>query len=280
MGLFSSNYSKPGPGVSKDAPKKKGIFLYIEILGRKIFKLFQISWLYCLCSLPYLILMFFYSSYIFGGYIQQLLQGFTEANSNLSVFVISCFITMFVFVLWGSGPASAGFAYVTRCFSREEHAWILSDFFVKTKENFKQSMILVIIDFVTLFVISNAIIQYWSIYAAGNNMIWLLLMYICILILFLYTFIHFNIYQLMVTYDCKFKDLIKNSLLLSLGRAPINLILMIFASGLMIVAFNYLHPLEAVLVVLVIAFGFIRFPIEFNSARMIEKIIKTSSEVK
>ena len=32
MGLFSFNYAKPGPGVDRDAPKKKGIFLYFELL--------------------------------------------------------------------------------------------------------------------------------------------------------------------------------------------------------------------------------------------------------
>ena len=31
MGLF--DYGKEGPGVSKDAPKKKGVFLFFELLN-------------------------------------------------------------------------------------------------------------------------------------------------------------------------------------------------------------------------------------------------------
>ena len=35
MGIFNRNYSTPGPGISKDAPKKKGLNLFYEILFRK-----------------------------------------------------------------------------------------------------------------------------------------------------------------------------------------------------------------------------------------------------
>ena len=286
MGLFSPNYIKPGPGISKDAPKKKGIFLYFEILARKIFKLYQASWLYCVCSIPYLVIMFFYTSHIFGGYIGQLSESAVESgivssvDINLIIFIISCLMTVSVFTLWGAGPASAGYAYVTRCFTREEHAWILSDFFSKMKENFKQSMLVVVMDFAFLFLIANAFAQYWSMYNTQNQFIWLILLYVCVLILFVYTFMHFNIYQVMVTYDCKMRDLFKNSILLGLGRAPVNLILIVLSLALYVVAFHYLQPLVAVFVILVGLFGFLRFPVEFNSARMIEKIVHNSSEEK
>ena len=41
MGLFKANYAKPGPGVSKDAPQKRRIIVFFEILGRKYWKLAQ-----------------------------------------------------------------------------------------------------------------------------------------------------------------------------------------------------------------------------------------------
>ena len=34
MGFF--NYDKEGPGIDKNAPKKKGIFLFFELLGNKL----------------------------------------------------------------------------------------------------------------------------------------------------------------------------------------------------------------------------------------------------
>ena len=46
------NYNKPGPGVDKNAPKKKGVALFFSIFLEKFWKLIPISLLYWLCSLP------------------------------------------------------------------------------------------------------------------------------------------------------------------------------------------------------------------------------------
>lgn len=50
FGLF--DYSKPGPGVSKNAPKKKSFFVFLEIYFRKFWKLMIANLLYVLVSLP------------------------------------------------------------------------------------------------------------------------------------------------------------------------------------------------------------------------------------
>ena len=34
MGLFHQNFDKPGPGVSPNAPRKKGAARYFEVLAR------------------------------------------------------------------------------------------------------------------------------------------------------------------------------------------------------------------------------------------------------
>lgn len=49
-GLF--NYSKPGPGVDKNAPKKKRFFYFFELFGRKFWKLVELNLLYLLCCIP------------------------------------------------------------------------------------------------------------------------------------------------------------------------------------------------------------------------------------
>lgn len=46
------NPSKPGPGVSKNAPKKKRFFLFWELYFRKFFKLIEANVLFLLFSLP------------------------------------------------------------------------------------------------------------------------------------------------------------------------------------------------------------------------------------
>ncbi len=50
FGLF--NYSKEGPGVDKNAPKKRSFFVFFEIYWRKFWKLFQANVLFLLVNLP------------------------------------------------------------------------------------------------------------------------------------------------------------------------------------------------------------------------------------
>ena len=278
MGLFSFNYAKPGPGVEKDAPKKKGIFLYFELLGRKFFKLCQVNMLYFLCSIPYLVLMFLLITGMFGsnfGKIMDLLavEGASDETVSTVMLMLSSCITMLVYALWGSGPASASFAYVTRCFTREEHSWILSDFFKIFKENFKQGMIMVVVDFVAFFLMLNAIVMYWNMYVQNNQFMYMLLAYFCVMMFIIYTFMHFHIYQLMVTFKCTFRQLLKNALMLAFGKAPMNLLLAVISGGLVFVLFNFpLNPVFAIFVCFLVYLGLVRYPLEFYSARTIQRV--------
>lgn len=52
MGFFKKNCSKPGPGVSKNAPRKKRFFLFWEIFGRKFSKIVQVNLLFVLFCIP------------------------------------------------------------------------------------------------------------------------------------------------------------------------------------------------------------------------------------
>ena len=54
FGLF--DYNKVGPGVDKNAPKKRGFVVFFEIYFRKFWKLIEASLLYVLLSIPVLTL--------------------------------------------------------------------------------------------------------------------------------------------------------------------------------------------------------------------------------
>ena len=51
MGLFTRNFDKPGPGVSPDAPRKKGAARFFEILGRD-FSTIWLAGILAVCRLP------------------------------------------------------------------------------------------------------------------------------------------------------------------------------------------------------------------------------------
>ena len=72
MGLFSINYNKPGPGVSKDAPVKKPFFRFWEVYFRKFFDLIKVNLLFAIPTAIILVL-----SFMFGMFI-------TSVNANLS----------------------------------------------------------------------------------------------------------------------------------------------------------------------------------------------------
>ncbi|MGN0994872.1 MAG: DUF624 domain-containing protein [Butyricicoccus sp.] len=52
MGLFTPNYLKEGPGISKDAPPKKGVALFVEILGREFWQVVKLNLMFLICCLP------------------------------------------------------------------------------------------------------------------------------------------------------------------------------------------------------------------------------------
>lgn len=276
MGLFNG-YLKPGPGVDKDAPKKKGLFLLIEIFIRKFIKIMQLNLMYVLFSLPWLLILYVFSMFVTNDLansvanisIQQIPgQDFASVLGVAQVSLRLLFVLL-VFCLWGSGPASAGYAYITRCFTREEHAWVWSDFVDKFKGNFKQGMAVVCIDAVMLFLGCNALYFYVSIYQMTGSFMWLLLCYVCILLFVVYSMMHYFIYQIMVTFECKLSQLYRNALLLSLGKAPMCLLLT--GIGVALIYMMTINPIIGVLLSVFLGISIIRFPMEFYTARVIEK---------
>lgn len=49
---FFGNYNKPGKGVEKDEPRKKGLMLFFTVFQRKFWKMLQLSMLYTLFCIP------------------------------------------------------------------------------------------------------------------------------------------------------------------------------------------------------------------------------------
>ena len=290
MGIFSFNYMKEGPGVDKNAKKKKGFFLYIDIVFRKFFKIMKANFLYLLVSLPYLAIVFaFLTSIIMNGLgINTTMEAAgdysAEELSGIAEVLMRTVITVFIFNFLGSGPASASYAYVSRCFTRGEHTWIGSDGWDKFKENFKQAMLLLILDVVLIFFITNAINFYKVLgneASGGMETIFRLARYFTIAIAFIYTVIHYYAYQIMVTYVCTFRNLIKNSAIIALAKLPMTVLLTLITGAVYYLAVSYIatvNPFLFVIVYGVLGLTFMRFPIEFYAARVIEKNIRAENK--
>lgn len=52
MGIFGNRMNRPGPGIPKDAPSKKGLALFWDILFREFFELVKLNLLFCAFCVP------------------------------------------------------------------------------------------------------------------------------------------------------------------------------------------------------------------------------------
>ena len=134
MGLFSKNYESAGVGISKYAPKKKGMALFFDIVGRKFWKLMQLNLIYMLFFLP----------------LVMMLPVMTLFKNNYAVSVASMIIMIVIFMVL-FGPATAGMTKVIRLFVINKHSFIVRDFFNGFKSNFKKAAVIGFIDCLIVF---------------------------------------------------------------------------------------------------------------------------------
>lgn len=285
MGLFSFNYSKPGPGVNPDEPEKKGFFRFWEIIREKFSKLIGANTMYALLSIPYLIILYFIAP-INAQWLESLFQGTIADTAQLEEtlvmidMILRCIFALSIFILWGSGPASAMYAYISRCFTRRDPVWIVSDGFDKFKENFKQSIIVVIVDILAIIFGTFAVSFYFNMLAQNGGVIWMLLSSLMVIMIVVYTWMHFYIYQIMVTFKCTIRQIYRNAALFAVGMLPINLFVTIINLAILIGLFmTGLQPLLIVLLDLIILAMFMRFLIEFTAARRIRKTLLDTPEL-
>ncbi len=120
-----------------------------------------------------------------------------------------------------TGPFTAGVAYVTRNWARDEHAFVWSDFRDAVKENWKQGLA---ISTITGFM---PLVFYvcWVFYGemAQTNVFFMVPQLLSLMVAALWMCALLYFYPLMVTYKLRFRDLLRNGLLLTVGRLPMSL---------------------------------------------------------
>lgn len=283
MGIFGGGYTKEGKGVDKNEPKKKGFFLFIDILIHKISKLIGANCLYTMTSIIWIAVLYFLgglmisSTEIVGSIAERI--NAVEAGINQEemqgsiMLLLQLVFSIGIFTLWGSGPASSAYAYINRCFTRGVHAWVVSDGVDKFKENFKQGMLVVMFDLIILVFAVNAMHFYHVLYTGTSNILWLVLEYLIIMVLIVYTMMHPYIYQIMVTFECSIWSVYKNALIITFAKLPVSFILLSLGTTVIFALFTYLNPLAAALIAVIAGLCITRYPSEFYAARVIERSI-------
>lgn len=264
MGLFF-NYDKPGPGVDKDAPRHWGIFLYFELLWRNLGKMFLSNMLYFVTSLPVLVLYFVLVSVAAANVLPDM-SG-TEVLSQTVVI-----ITLLIVIFWGTGPLSCGYSYVLRNIAREEHTWVFSDFFERTKESFWHGLFYLLVDVVMLVCTGVAVWVYWGL-AQSSGGIFSALLIVSVLVFALYTTMHFYIYQLEVTFKGSIAQVYKNAFIMAFATMPMCILIGLVIYSATTYLMGFLAPLGVLTAAFLCWISFMRFGIDFYSARIIKRMI-------
>lgn len=261
FGFF--DYTKPGPGIPKDAPPKHRFIIFFEVLSRKFWKLVQLNMLYFICSIPAFILMLIFSMFLYQSSLVP------DPSSDLFTRLIlgSIFVCVPLIVV---GPAAAGFNYVLRNFSREEHAWVFSDFKEHALKNFKESMIICVIDLVVCFLFAINLNFYHQ--AGQTNFFLGMVKYFLIAAFGIFVLMHLYIYPMLVTYKLSIRQIYKNSFIFAILKLFQSLGFMLICIGLIIMTF-YFNPFIGLILFPLITMSVVGLIINFYVNTVMKKYI-------
>ncbi|MDP4179909.1 MAG: DUF624 domain-containing protein [Bacillota bacterium] len=260
MGFFERfNPDRPGPGVEKDAQPKPVFFVFLSVYTRKFYKLLQLNLIHFVFNLPAIILAFIISENIFHT---------ISPKNEFPIFAwmsMACFLVAVNII--SVGPFQSGFSYILRNFSREEHAFVWSDYIKIAKKNLKQSLLMCLINILIFCVLSSSIT--WYISSDQKSVFLTIAVGLQALLLLIFYMMQLYTYQLLVTFDLKLRHIYKNALLFSLARFfPNLLILLLCFAFIVIIMFNIII---ALILLPTFAFSVVGLITNFYANRVIKK---------
>lgn len=163
-----------------------------------------------------------------------------------------------------TGPFNAGVCYVLRNWARDEHSFVLSDFKDAIKANWKQALVISVIDGLMPFVLFTC----WRFYGGmmSQNVLFIVPAALSLLVGFVWALARMLAYPMLITYDLKLRDVIRNSILLSLAKLPFAVLIKLLTLALPIVGFGLalLIPSIQAHILLIVAMAYLVFMVAFN----------------
>lgn len=263
--LGFGNYNKPGPGVNKDDPQKIAPVRFFEILWRKLSKFIQANLLFVI---PFLICTFI-SGFLFLFFEWRL----PIAGTDLSINIWAMYIAPIPYIL--VSPFIGGLTYISRNFTREEHAFIWTDFMKATKSNAKYFLLNAVVTYIVYVLVSFSAIYYYTM--LDSSKFFYVPLAICLMIGILFIFAQFYIPVMFITFDLTFRQVYKNAFIFSALGIGRNFMLLAIFVALILVLLNIAMPLLAIILILILAililFAFFNYLITFTVYPVIQKYL-------
>ncbi len=249
LGLFG-RYDKPGPGVSKEEPPKAAPIRFFQIFFRKFSKLVQANLIFLLPTLAVAAMMF--ALYLFPThFILNVPVGDVALRLDIWALYVMPLPVILLF------PFMAGLTFIARNFSREEHAFIWSDFWDAVKNNWKYFLLDGIVTYLAYFLLSFSMIYYYN--AAATETLFFVPFWLCVVISLFYLFAQYYLPVIFITFDLKFGQAFKNALIFTLAGFGRNLLITLILGVLVFVIIGVIPIMPLTVTLLLLLFGLIFF---------------------
>ncbi len=243
---FFSSYMKDGKGVKKEDIITDFNFInFFKLYGRRFIKLIWVNALYIMGNFPILFLLLALSNYfsdlgstpaselfavvngigVASGGVGNMIAPLLGIHGGMGAIFAPTWVTYLLYgiaalFIFTFGPVNAGCTYIVRNLVKGEHVFMWQDFIGTIKQNWKQALPMGILDLGIIALSVFSLNSYYYNYANYYVFFWVML-----LIIVLYSFIRFYLYTIMVTFELKFFQIIKNSMIFCLLGFGRNLIL-------------------------------------------------------
>lgn len=220
-------YGKSGQGdyEKEDLPRTR-LQLFWEMLRTRFSGLVRLNLVYCIIWIPAMLVI---GRFAFS--MLNLLEAMEDpsllgletaltAEDFLTYFHSSLLYTLLFLIpcIGITGPATAGLCYVTRNWARDEHAFAWTDYKDAIKANWKPALLN---SFITGCVPVLVYICY-TFYGeqAANSFLFLIPQSLVVVLAVIWMMMQMYIYPQIVTYTLGYGGVLRNSLILTIGRLP------------------------------------------------------------
>lgn len=223
LGNFFNNFYYGKAGKSDFNPENlpvSRVSLFFQMLRIHWGQLVKLNLLYLLFCLP-AVLWTGWSFLALEGTLGAVQAGemAAEALSDQVNGIVWLWLLILCPCIAITGPATAGVSFVARNWARDEHSFMFSDFKDAFRENWKQALIVSVISGV-LPVVLYVCFRFYGSMAAGKGMLFMIPQTFTVIVGILWLLLLETVYMMMVTYKLTFKNLLRNALILSVGRLP------------------------------------------------------------
>lgn len=222
MGFFDKlYYGKAGKHdyTEMDMPKNR-ISLFMLVLKDHFFDLCKVNLLQFISWLPFMLWTYINFIAVQSLDVETVLAA--EDGAQVLISTIGSYVMMWLIGLIPciaiTGPSSAGAAYIMRNWARDQHAFLFSDFKDAVKGNWKQGLGVSAITSVVPVAAYTAITFYGN--AASSNVLMVVPLVLVISTLALWTLMLPLLYPMMIGYELRFKDILRNAFIMALARLP------------------------------------------------------------